>query len=153
MKQTSHITLDMAAAQEAHAAAHRPRPFPTPTRISLIAKVREALRAGAPLDTQTLQTVTEARIYTEQRDNLAGIVARFFQGATLSPAAGLWKGAIEHATVIVLLVAPAEFARVLELASAIRAENGQESVMVTWQPNVRLMSVTRAAFADSESAA
>lgn len=40
------------------------------------------------------------RLYTESRPNLADIVARHFEGATLLSGTGLWQGKTENCTVI-----------------------------------------------------
>jgi len=72
------------------------------------------------------------RIYTEDvnRELIEQIVADSFDGYTLLPATGVWKGAREQSVVIEL--STEDKARVFETARQIKAANKQEAVLVDY---------------------
>lgn len=70
------------------------------------------------------------RIYTERKDNLPRIVARYFTGATLFDALGMWQGLIEQSTVVEIIGTLADAPNVLKLAGDIGYINAQTSVLV-----------------------
>lgn len=77
------------------------------------------------------------RVYTESKPNLPSIVARYFSGATLIPAIGLWQGVEEASTIIEILGSGADVATVVHLAGDIGFINSQVSVLVAYD-NVRI---------------
>lgn len=103
------------------------------------------------------------RIYTETRDNLPELVARYFDGATLISALGLWQaktiphtadtcpgrpcGACcdhvettgrEDSTIVEIIGDDADLQRIVNLAGDIKHVNAQSCVLVTWSPVNRL---------------
>ena len=82
-------------------------------------------------------------LYTEDRPNLVQLIARYFDGATIYSAHGIWKGAIEKTTVIEIVGTFANLQRIFDLAGDIRVLNNQGSVLVTWRP-VSRFDVTEA---------
>lgn len=75
------------------------------------------------------------RLYTEDRANLRDIIARYFSGATVFHADGLWLDCVEPAAVIEIIAADDATARlqVHTLATYIACENQQSEVMVLVQ--------------------
>lgn len=73
------------------------------------------------------------RLYTERRDNLPEIVARFFPGFTLFDAVGFWDNVHEDTTIIEIidLDGPEVMDHIHELADTIRTANGQHAVLIT----------------------
>lgn len=71
------------------------------------------------------------RIYTEDknRDGIIRVLDAHFEGYTVIPTLGRWKGVNENSLCIELLNADAS--RVLVAAHQIKALNAQESVLVT----------------------
>ena len=108
MKQTSSLTRNLAAAQERHAAS--------------------------------LQNNTAIvwRLYTEHRGNLTMLVSRYFSGATLIAAQGLWQGLVELSTVIEIVGTGADLQNIVFLVGDIKVVNNQSSVLVTYAPVSRL---------------
>lgn len=86
------------------------------------------------------------RLYTERFDNLAPIVCRYFDGATLFETIGIWQGKTELAACIEILGADDDLDQVLLLAEDIRITNGQQSVYVsishTWLKEVKVNDQT-----------
>jgi len=78
------------------------------------------------------------RILTERRDNLQGIVSKYFDAATIYDAMGLWRGTREESTAIELDDSgrdAREFrSKVDVLAEEIRETNKQEAVLVQEWP-------------------
>ena len=113
MKQTSSLTRRLTDAQVAHA---------------------DVRRQGAAM-TNTLYT-----LYTEDIGDVAAIVARYFEGATLYSAIGLWQGTRELAMVVEILTddSAETLQRIVNLAGDIKVINHQTSVIVTWQGLTRL---------------
>ena len=72
-------------------------------------------------------------LYTEDKPHLARLVSRYFDGATIYPAEGVWQREREHAAVIQILGTFADLQRIFDLAGDIRVVNDQQSVIVTWQ--------------------
>lgn len=81
------------------------------------------------------------RLYTEARMNLSDIVSRYFHGATLFYANGLWNGALESSVVIEIVGSASDLQSITHLAGDIRHANNQTAVLVTWAP-VSLLLVT-----------
>ena len=73
---------------------------------------------------------TVYRLYTERFDNLAPIVCRYFDGATLFETIGIWQGKTELAACIEILGTGDDHSTVLLLAEEIRRTNDQQSVYV-----------------------
>lgn len=78
------------------------------------------------------------RLYTEDRPNLLKLIGRYFAGATILPAVGLWYWSTEKSVVIEILGLRADKRDVLRLYEDIRRENQQECVIVTAQAVERL---------------
>ena len=77
------------------------------------------------------------RLYTEDRPNLADLVSRYFAGATILHAVGIWYRQTEESVVIEIIGHAADGPSVLRLHDDIRSINQQDCVIVTVQ------SVTR----------
>lgn len=77
-------------------------------------------------------------LYTETRDNLIELVSRYFPGATLYNATGLYEGITEPATEIRILAIDLDLQRIVHLAGDIKQVNSQSCVIVTWQSVNRL---------------
>lgn len=109
----------LAADQEAHARRNPP--------------AFRGTSAGLPYLTGIAPSAVSAvyRIYTETRDNLVQLVSRYFEGATLYSAVGLWEGQTEPSTTVEIIGVPSDRTRVLQLARAILQVNAQSSVLVT----------------------
>ena len=71
---------------------------------------------------------TVYRLYTERRPNLAELTSRYFDGFTLIDTVGYWRGNAEQSAIIEVIGTSTDYARVLDLAHAIRISNGQQSV-------------------------
>lgn len=81
-------------------------------------------------------------LYTEDKPNLHELTARYFQGATIFHADGLWTPGLsdelsqptvrEQAAVIGIIGTRADKQRIFDLAGDIRHVNTQSSVLVTW---------------------
>lgn len=78
------------------------------------------------------------RLYTEYRQNLLLIVSRYFGGATILPADGVWQGETEDAAVIEIIAREQDLQSIVNLAGDIKYANHQSLVIVTWQPINRL---------------
>jgi len=73
------------------------------------------------------------RIYTEDknRDTIRTIAGTYFDGYSLIPCEGVWKGKGEKALIIEIVVqAPSARKRVTQMATAIKSRNKQEAVMI-----------------------
>ena len=82
------------------------------------------------------------RLYTEYRDNVAGLAGIYFpNGFTLLRASGFWQGKEEASAVIEILGTISDTDSVLHLANDIRILNKQTSVYVTYEPTT-LIDVT-----------
>lgn len=115
MNQESLLTRRLAAAQEAHA------------RTRELAAVEHA----------STRTVVY-RLYTERVSNLEMLVLRYFEGATLTPAVGMYGRTREHAIVIDIVGTLADLQSVAFLAGDIKQLNSQSSVLITWTDVHRL---------------
>ena len=82
----------------------------------------------------TLQSNTAIvwRLYTENKGNLHTLVSRYFGGATLFPAIGLWQGVSEVSIVIEILGTWADLQRIVWLVGDIKTVNRQQTVLVTY---------------------
>jgi len=84
------------------------------------------------------------RLYTETRDNLADIIARYFPGATLTHGSGIWtddangKLVFERSTVVEIVATRDDLQRIANLAGDIKHVNAQTCVLVTWSDVARL---------------
>ena len=76
--------------------------------------------------------VVTFHLYTETKPNLLRLVARYFEGATLFDAVGLWKGQTERSTVVEIIGTIADLQNVTHLAGDIGYVNAQTSVLVTF---------------------
>src|SRR5712692_7554561 len=72
-------------------------------------------------------------LYTEDRPNIQTYVSRYFSGATLVNAVGLYQGQTELAKVVYIVGTLADLQKAFDLAGDIREVNGQQSVLLTWQ--------------------
>lgn len=83
------------------------------------------------------------RLYTEQRDNLPELVCRYFSGATLLPAMGVWQRDTEKATVIEVIATTShtDASRIEQLASDIVDTNAQQLVIILTQ-SARMLTRT-----------
>ena len=85
----------------------------------------------------TPANATVWRIYTEAHANLPRLVSSAFNGATLIPAIGLFRGLRKSATVIEILTLDSDIhapVRIANLAESVRQANSQQSVLVTRHP-------------------
>ena len=82
----------------------------------------------------TFNPSVEYRIYTEFYPNLLELTARYFAGATLYFAEGLYEGNIEHSGVIEIVAKQSDLQSVVFLAGDIKHMNAQASVLVTYAP-------------------
>jgi hypothetical protein len=125
MKQESSLTQKLAAAQEAHAQAQRNAALQNeqfPYALS-----RESPRSTSPL-------ASLYSLYCEARGDIAGIVARYFPGATFTYGVGLWQGKTESSVVVTIIVTEADLIDIGYLIGDIKRECQQESVLLTIQP-------------------
>ena len=70
------------------------------------------------------------RLYTEDKGDLITLVGRYFDGATIIPARGLWDLIAEKSVVIDIITALPEDNKVEALVFDIKFFNHQESVLV-----------------------
>ena len=68
------------------------------------------------------------RLYTERFDNLASLVSRHFDDATLYDTVGIWQGKTELAAVVEIVTDNVD--KVLNLAHDIRSTNNQHTVLL-----------------------
>lgn len=68
------------------------------------------------------------RLYTERKPNLADLASKRFEGFTILPAVGTWKGVSEDSAVIEVIGTHDDEANILRLAEDIKRENSQEAV-------------------------
>ena len=78
------------------------------------------------------------RLYTEYNPNLSMLVSRYFAGATIYTAQGLWQHASEVSAVIDILGNRTDLQAITHLAGDIKHRNEQSSVLVTWATVSRL---------------
>ena len=73
------------------------------------------------------------RLYVGSGDTMAVArsVAKYFSGATVFPAMGLWEGMVEESTVVELISRSRDVYAVRRLADELRQAFGQSEVMVT----------------------
>lgn len=90
------------------------------------------------------------RLYTEARENLAGLVTRYFPGFTIYYGVGYYESIRENCAVIELLGTERDRQNVLFLAGDIRQVNEQSSVIVTWG-TVGRFDVTDQALNDAQA--
>ena len=74
------------------------------------------------------------RLYTEDKGNVAQLVAPYFDSCTVLTATGYWRGIAEPSVVVEILGTAQDSEKVARLAEHIRVTNAQESVLVTMQP-------------------
>jgi len=76
-------------------------------------------------------------LYTETKPNLAELVSKYFDGATLIQAKGLWKGNLEDSTIIQIVLDRDEVYSqgddIDKLVQNIISLNNQEAVLVEYQ--------------------
>ena len=79
-----------------------------------------------------MKTTCRYRIYTELKnlENIAHILNSSFEGYTMYPARGVWKGIPEKALVIEIIEESAQ-EKVLCAARSIKEFNGQDAVFIT----------------------
>lgn len=71
-------------------------------------------------------------LYTEDKPNVAELVSRYFTGATIYHASGLWNGALESTIVVEIVASETDLQNIVNLAGDIKHANAQDSVLVTW---------------------
>lgn len=143
MKQTSTLTRSLTVAQEAH---YQQETIHEQADIRYRATLRDnaqerstaryrdelgvepMLKASEPLSTPVVY-----RLYTEDKLNLLDLIARYFDGATVINAIGIWQRSTELSKVIEIVGTLADLQNIVHLAGDIRHVNGQSSVLVTWQ--------------------
>lgn len=81
------------------------------------------------------------RIYTEHVAGVLDIVARYFDGATLTYATGLWRGVQELSVVLEIIGTVADREQIVALCEDIRATNAQHTVLATMQTARALDSI------------
>lgn len=83
------------------------------------------------------------RLYTEDsdglRESLVRLVARYFEGATITHGVGLWQGKTERAAVVDIIGTLDDVQAIANLAGDIRFVHGQAAVLVTWSPITQLL--------------
>lgn len=78
--------------------------------------------------------MTIYRLYTETKPNLVELTSRYFKGASLIPAWGLWQGEKELSAIIEIIGESSDLQSIVNLAGDIREVNQQTEVLVTWHP-------------------
>jgi hypothetical protein len=83
------------------------------------------------------------RLYTEDTEHdgdsgVSRLVTRYFAGATIYAATGLWQGATEYGLVVEIVATSADLQSIIHLAGDIKVQNHQSSVLMTWAPVSRL---------------
>lgn len=73
------------------------------------------------------------RLYTEYKPGIPALVSRYFTGATILDAIGLWDGSTELACVIEIVGTHADLQAIAHLVGDIKVRNNQSSVLVTRQ--------------------
>lgn len=73
------------------------------------------------------------RLYTEDKPNVRELVSRYFDGATILFARGLWQGQTEDSVVIEIVALKSDLQKVVHLAGDIREVNQQTAVFMTYQ--------------------
>lgn len=76
---------------------------------------------------------TVIKIYTEEKKNLPQLTNKYFQGATLYRATGIWEGIQEKATIIEIYGNGTNFDKAIELAEEINLINNQQATLVVSQ--------------------
>jgi hypothetical protein len=109
MKQTSTLTRRLAANQE-HA----------------------AYRKGQMAQAGFLYTLYVGQPKMAVDVTCSSIVARYFPGATIRSAVGLWQGETEFCKTVEIVATRADLQNIVSLAGDLRHVYGQESVLVTW---------------------
>lgn len=88
------------------------------------------------------ETVTY-RLYVGDNDNLIAtiteIVARYFQGATITYSTGVWQGDREPSFVVDIVATRADLQKVVALAGDLRLAGNQTCVLLTWAPVTSLL--------------
>lgn len=79
------------------------------------------------------------RLYTAQRANLPRIVRRHFDGATIAPATGLFRGMTEAAAVIEIVGSADSEAQIRALAADIRRTNNEKQVLIVSVPGIGIL--------------
>lgn len=108
MKQTSSLTRSLIKAQEQHAATQKLKPTTGYYRLYV----------GSDYDALLTQ------------DYAFDLVSRYFDGATFTPALGLWKGNKEYFLVIDIITDDRQ--NVFNLAGDLRVRFGQQAVLIVW---------------------
>lgn len=73
---------------------------------------------------------TVFRLYTEDRANIAELVSRHFDGASIQTVTGLWRGQTERGAVVEIVGRSDDGNRIVALATDIARTNGQTEVLV-----------------------
>lgn len=89
-------------------------------------------------DEQTTETPIIYRLYTEDKVGLVQLISRYFAGASILDAIGVWQGGTELARIIEIVGVRADLQRIVDLAGDIKVANHQTSVLVTWAPVSKL---------------
>jgi len=72
------------------------------------------------------------RIYTENTGgNVSALTERYFKGATISNAIGVWQGVREDALIVEIIGSETDLQSVIHLAGDIKHVNNQQAVLVT----------------------
>lgn len=109
MKQTSSLTRNLAQAQEDHAAQKR------------------IVEPAAP---ETYRLYVGVQPYAHS--TAIEIIKRYFDGATLIPAIGLWRDETEASLVVEIVTDNRQ--AIFNLAGDFRTVFGQSAVLITWTP-------------------
>jgi hypothetical protein len=75
------------------------------------------------------------RIYTEDKDRdiIYALIGAYYDGFTVLPGIGFWKGGQEKCLVIEIIGCPDDMEDIEILCKAIRETNAQQAVMLTVQ--------------------
>ena len=119
MNNDSHLTGRLAAQQEE---AARKLTFDQPR----IERLWERTHSQPGADNR------EYHIHTEAKGDLASLVGRYFEGATISYGVGFYEGVAEPSATIIVYGTEADLDRIFWLAADIKQENQQQAVDVVW---------------------
>ena len=102
------------------------------TLTATLADTQEAHAAHAAILYRLYTEDVAGAIYDCNGGNIGALVARYFSGATILPAVGLWQRRTENSVVIEILGTLRDLQMVIHLAGDIKQENAQSFVLVTW---------------------
>ena len=78
-----------------------------------------------------MDTIT--RLHTEEKENLAELAGKYFEGVTLYRATGFWQGVKEKATIIEVIGNGHTWESMILLAKEINKANDQQACLIVQQ--------------------